>query len=222
VAVAVMRCLEKNPADRWQSAEEMLHQLEAVPTTPSGGMTPTHTRPVKATGVRRAVRGRWWLPAGAAALVSLAATGVFFVVGGAGAPGMNRVAVLPIQDISGQDAVFVDAMHDQLIVALGQAGGLTVTPRSAMLTYRAEPKPMSEVARTLNVGAILEGTVFRTGDRMRINVQLVEPHSIAQLWGHSYEIDARDVLGAQDSVVRQIVAGVREVVVAPTHPTPSP
>jgi len=222
VAVAVMRCLEKNPADRWQSAEEMLHQLEAVPTTPSGGMTPTHTRPVKATGVRRAMRGRWWLPAGAAALLALAATGVFFVVGGAGAPGMNRVAVLPIQDISGQDAVFVDAMHDQLIVALGQAGGLTVTPRSAMLTYRAEPKPMSEVAHTLNVGAILEGTVFRTGDRMRINVQLVEPHSIAQLWGHSYEIDARDVLGAQDSVVRQIVAGVREVVVAPAHPTPSP
>jgi TolB-like protein len=147
--------------------------------------------------------------------------GGWLIVGRETAPGTDRLAVLPIQDISGSDAVFVDAMHDQLIVALGQAGGLSVAPRSAMVIYRTEPKPMIEVAETLRVGAILEGTVFRTGDRMRINVQLVEPRSIRQLWSHSYEIDVRDVLGAQDSVVRQIAAGIREVVTAPASSTQS-
>ena len=113
-------------------------------------------------------------------------------------------------------------MHDQLIISLGQAGGLTVAPRSAMMIYKTQPKPMAEIARDLKVGAILEGTVFRTGDRMRINVQLTEPRSIRQLWSHSYEINVRDVLSAQDSVVRQIAAGIRQVVTAPASSTPSP
>jgi adenylate cyclase len=81
---------------------------------------------------------------------------------------------------------------------------------------------MAEIARDLKVGSILEGTVFRTGDRMRINVQLTEPRSIRQLWSHSYEINVRDVLGAQDSVVRQIAAGIRQIVTAPASSTPSP
>jgi TolB-like protein len=122
------------------------------------------------------------------------------------------MAVLPIQDISGSDEQFVDAMHDQLNVALGQTAGLSVVARSAMLGYKTAPKPMAEIAATLNIGAILEGTVFRTGDRMRINVQLVEPRSVQQLWSNSYEIDVRNVLGAQDSVVRLIAAGVRSAV----------
>ena len=65
-------------------------------------------------------------------------------------------------------------------------------------------------------------TVFRTGERMRINVQLTEPRSVRQLWSHSYEINVRDVLGAQDSVVRLIAAGIRQAVIAPTSATPSP
>jgi serine/threonine-protein kinase len=217
----LLRCLEKDPADRWQSAEEVLQALETM-ATPSGGITPTSTRPVKTIDARRsAPRRRWAMVAAAAALVALAGTGIFLVAGGETAIAPSRVAVLPIQDISGSDGRFVDAMHDQLIIALGQAGGLTVTPRSAMMIYRSEPKPMNDVARELKVGSILEGTVFRTGDRMRINVQLTEPRMAQQLWSHSYEVNVQDVLGAQDSVVRQIAAGVRQVV-ASAPPTPSP
>ena len=217
----LMRCLEKNPADRWQSAEDVLHALEVM-ATPSGGITPTNTRPVKATDARRPAASRRWLVGAVAGAVVLAAAGGIAVAArGDGSVAPNHIAVLPIQDISGSDGQFVDAMHDQLIISLGQAGGLTVAPRSAMLIYKTQPQPMTVVARDLKVGAILEGTVFRTGDRMRINVQLTEPRSVRQLWSHSYEINVRDVLGAQDSVVRQIAAGIRQAVTTPASPTPS-
>ena len=91
-----------------------------------------------------------------------------------------------------------------------------------MMIYKTQPKPLADVARDLKVGAILEGTVFRTGDRMRINAQLTEPRSIRQLWSHSYEINVRDVLASQDSVVRQIAAGIRQVVITAAPSTPSP
>jgi adenylate cyclase len=156
------------------------------------------------------------LMAAAAMLVLLAAAiGGWFALRGENAPGTDRIAVLPITDISGSDAQFVEAMHDQLITALGQTAGISASPRSATVGYRTAPKPMGEVAQELGVGAVLEGTVFRTGDRMRINVQLVDPRSIRQLWSQSYEIDVQDVLASQDAVVRQIADGVRQIVAAP-------
>jgi serine/threonine-protein kinase len=217
LADLVRRCLEKQPADRWQSAEDILRELQAI-STPSGGITPTTTRPVKVTDAKLAspaVSRRTMLAGVAAATIAIAAYGGWRVLG-ARTPGPDHMAIMPIQDLSGADQVFVDAMHDQLIVALGQVPGASVSPRSAVMQYRSEPKPMRDVAAELGVGAILESTVFRAGDRMRINVQLVEPQSIRQLWSNSYEIDVSDVFAAQDSVVRQIAAGIQGAVITPT------
>jgi TolB-like protein len=217
LAELVKRCLEKQPADRWQSAEEILRELEAI-ATPSGGITPTTTRPVKVTDAKLAspaVSRRTMLVGVAAAAVAIAAYGGWRVLG-ARTPGPDHMAVMPIQDLSGADQVFVDAMHDQLIVALGQVPGASVSPRSAVMQYRSEPRPMREVAAELGVGAILESTVFRAGDRMRITVQLVEPQTIRQIWSNSYEIDVRDDFAAQDSVVRQIASGIQGAVITPT------
>lgn len=216
------RCLAKQAADRIQTAEEVHHQLEGVVTL-SGGITPTTTRPIRAieAPVPQPKGGRRMLVAGVAvALMAALGLGASQLLGAGALPGPERMAVLPIQDISGADAQFVDAMHDQLNVALGQTAGLSVVARSAMLGYKDAPKPMAEIAATLSIGAILEGTVFRTGDRMRINVQLVEPRSVKQIWSNSYEIDVRDVLSAQDSVVRQIAAGVRQAVLPGDTPSP--
>jgi serine/threonine-protein kinase len=151
----------------------------------------------------------------AVVVIAVAAFGAWKVLAG-GPPGPDHMAVMPIQDLSGKDGVFVDAMQDQLITALGQVPGARVSPRSAVVRYRSEPEPAEKVARDLGVGGIVESTVFRAGDRMRINVQLVDPHSIRQLWSQSYELDVSDVLAAQDSVVRQIVAGISKAVIPST------
>jgi serine/threonine protein kinase len=210
----IMRCLQKEKADRWQTAEEMLPFLETA-ATPSGGMTPTDTRPIKATLVGKRRSRRMLIGSVAAALVAVTGIGGWLTLSGGTTPGPNRIAVLPITDASGSDGDLVGAMHNQLIVALGQLPGVTVAPSSAMATYRTQPKPAAVIAEELHVGAILEGNVFRAGQRMRITLQLTNPRTIEQIWSQSFDIDlSGDLFDAIDGVVPQIADGIREAIAA--------
>lgn len=202
----IMKCLAKNAADRWQTAEELLPLLEQA-ATPSGGMTPTATRPVAAvaprsSGVRR-------LAAGAAAVLLLAALGfgawAFLGGSGSGSDRIERLAVLPIEDISGNDKDFVGSMHDALINALGQHESITVVSRVAVLKLtRESSRSVRELASELGVDAVIEGTAFRSGNKVRINVQMVDPVTSRHLWTQSYERTMSDVLAVQADVVTAI------------------
>ena len=198
---------------RWQSADEMLPILEGA-VTPSGGLTPTSTRPYRTTTAPPKPRPRkWMVGAAAGALVALAGFGAWRVLGADSVPGPERMAVLPITDVSGSDGQLVTAMHNQLIVSLGQIQGVTVAPGSAMEVYRTAPKPAAEMAQELHVGALLEGNVFRAGQRLRITLQLTNPHTIAQIWSKSFDIDLKDDLfDAIDKVIPQITDGIRQAV----------
>ena len=210
LADALVRCLAKDPKDRWQSAEDLLQQLELVGMTPSGGVTPTDTRPIKATPAKRPVSRRSWI-AGIVAAVVVVGGGVGSWLRGVGRGedgGIQRIAVLPIEDISGQDAVFVDALHAALTSALSGFGDVGVAPRSTMMLYKANPKPNKEIASELGLDAVLETTVFRAGEVMRINVQFVDPRTTRSLWSDTYERDVSDVLAAQNDIVARIAAGV--------------
>jgi len=215
----ITRCLQKEKADRWQTAEEMLPLLESA-ATPSGGMTPTDTRPIKATPPASRRSRRFVIGSVAAAVVVVSGVGGWLALGGDRAPGPERMAVLPISDRSGSDGELVQALYTQLVVSLGQIPGVTVAPSSAMEIYRTQPKPAADIARELNVGAILEGNVFRAGQRMRITLQLTNPHTIEQIWSQSFDIDlSGDLFDAIDGVVPQIVEGIRKAVV-PAGPSP--
>ena len=203
LADLVMRCLAKDPKDRPGSAEEMLHVLEGL-NTPSGGVTPTDTRPVNV--VRPMVTRRRWLIGGvAAALIGVVGFGGWRALRGAGGPApIERIAVMPIQDLSGSDQVFVDAMHDALISDLGRAGEVGIVSRTAVLRYRDATGTTREIARELGVQALVEATVFRAGDRMRITVQMVEPATARHLWSQTYERSVNDVLAVQDEIADSI------------------
>jgi serine/threonine-protein kinase len=213
----VMRCLQKEKAARWQTAEEMLPLLESA-GTPSGGMTPTDTRPIKATlPQKRTTSRRTFVGAIAAIAIAVAGVGGGVALFGDDAPGPERMAVLPISDVSGSDSDLVEVMHNQLTVSLGQIPGVTVAPPSAMEIYKTQPKPAAEMAEELNVGAILEGNVFRAGDRMRVTLQLTDPRSIRQIWSESFDLDlSGDLFDAIDGVIPQIVAGIRQAIAPST------
>jgi serine/threonine-protein kinase len=217
LADLIMRCLAKDKAARWQSAEEMLPVLEGA-VTPSGGLTPTATRPIRVAraGAPPSSR-RWVIGAVAAAVVALAGFGAWRALGADSVPGPNRMAVLPITDVSGADGALITAMHNQLIVALGQVPGITVAPSSAVEPYKTAPKPAADVAQELRVGAILEGNVFRAGQRLRITLQLTNPRTIEQIWSQSFDIDVtRDLFDAVDEVIPQITSGIRDAVAGAT------
>jgi eukaryotic-like serine/threonine-protein kinase len=204
----VMRCLEKEKDERYQTADEMLPALEVL-ATPSGGVTPTYTRPVRAT---RARPRRLRLVLAGVAVLALAALGGWFLYRGGGtAPGggkINQIAVLPIQDLSGKDQVFVDAMTDALISAIARKQVVGVVSRTAVMRYKGAPGTTEEIAKALHADAVIEATVFRDGERIRINAQMTEPTTLRYLWAQTYERDVKDVLDAQRELVDTIAAEV--------------
>ncbi|HEX9563746.1 MAG TPA: serine/threonine-protein kinase [Gemmatimonadaceae bacterium] len=203
----IMKCLAKRPADRWQSAGELLPYLDAA-ITPSSGLTPTNTRPVPAVQAPKAVPSRRMVVGAVAAVVLAgAAIGGWLTSGGgrrASPAAIEQIAILPLVDLSAaKDPIFASTLHDALISAVVRGGAVGVVSRTAVLRIGTDATS-EEIAHQLDVQAVMEGSIFRTGSVIRIIVQLVEPTTLRYLWTESYERDVSDVLGAQDSIVRAI------------------
>jgi TolB-like protein/Tfp pilus assembly protein PilF len=121
-------------------------------------------------------------------------------------PRIESLAVLPLENLIGDPAqdFFVDGMTDALVTRLAQIGALRVTSRTSAMRYKGTPKPLPEVARELKVDAIVEGTVTRSGDRVRITAQLVHGPTDQHLWAKHYERDLTDILLLQAEVAQAI------------------
>ena len=121
------------------------------------------------------------------------------------------LAVLPLENLSGDPAeeFFADGMTEALIGNLAQIGALRVISRTSVMRYKGTHATLQEVARALRVDAIVEGTVARAGDRVRISAQLIEAATDRHLWARSYEHDLDDVLALQGEVARAIAEEIR-------------
>jgi TolB-like protein len=124
---------------------------------------------------------------------------------------IRSVAVLPLESLSGDASqdYFADGMTDELITDLGQISALRVISRTSVMTYKHVHKPLPEIARELDVDAVVEGTVLRSGERVRITAQLIRVPVERHIWAQSFEGDLRDTLVLQKSIARSIAEQVQ-------------
>ena len=124
---------------------------------------------------------------------------------------IRSLAVLPLESLSSDASqdYFADGMTDELITDLGQISALRVISRTSVMAYKHAHKPLSQIARELNVDAVVEGTVLRSGDRVRITAQLIDAAADAHLWSRSYEGEVRDTLALQSQVAGAIADQIR-------------
>ena len=119
--------------------------------------------------------------------------------------------MLPLESLSGDASqdYFADGMTDELITDLGQISALRVISRTSVMSYKRVRKPLPEIARELNVDGVVEGTVLRSGNQVRITAQLIKASDDKHLWSHSYEGDFGDTLALQNQVARSIAEAIR-------------
>jgi TolB-like protein/Tfp pilus assembly protein PilF len=128
---------------------------------------------------------------------------------------IRAIAVLPLTDLSGrsEDAYFTDGMTDELISALAKIRSWRVISRTSVLSYKGTAKPLHTIAQELGVDALVEGSVQRSNDRVRISVRLVRAdREEANLWSQEYDRDLRDVLDVQADVATAIAGQIRVTV----------
>ncbi len=207
----IMRCHEKKPEQRIQSARDLSFALRDL-LSDSG--------PSKPAGAHHGLRSRTMfgvqLAVGVVAIVALL---LALNVGGWRKPpisgpqvgAITSLAVLPLENISRdpEQEYFVDGMTEALISDLAKIGGLKVISRTSVMRYKATTKSLPEIARELNVDAVVEGSVLQVGDRVRITAQLIQAATDEHLWGESYDRDLRDVLRLQSEVARTIAQEVK-------------
>jgi TolB-like protein/DNA-binding winged helix-turn-helix (wHTH) protein len=166
-------------------------------------------------------RRSWWT----VALVSSSLVGLLLILGAAfnmhilrdrlagksASPQIRSIAVLPLENLSGDPAqeYFVDGMTDALITDLAQISSVRIISRTSSMQYKQTKKSLPEIARELNVDGIVEGTVQRSSDRVRITAQLIQGISDKHLWANSYERDMRDVFALERDVTEDIARQVR-------------
>ncbi|HEY6930826.1 MAG TPA: protein kinase [Thermoanaerobaculia bacterium] len=205
----VRRCLEKSPAARFQSADDLGFALtEAASVSTSAPMAAVPDG-------RRRFGSRLVLGVSLALLVvGLIALGVRDRFRSRTAGRIQSLAVLPLANFSRdpEQEYFADGMTEELITNLSQIRSLRVISRTSVMGYKDSKKSLPEIGRELKVDGVLEGSVERAGNRVRITAQLIEASTDRHLWAKSYERDLSDVLTLQSEVAQAVAHEVRAAV----------
>lgn len=200
----LLKCLEKDPENRYQSAKEILVDLRRLSLPPSATAV--------AFPPRRSRRRLW---AGIAAAALLLAIATYFVLPrlqqAAPAPQIRSLAVLPLSDLSAQagQEYFADGMTEALIAELAKIRGVKVISRTSVMQYKNARRALPQIARELGVDGVVEGSIVREGQRLRITVQLIHGPTDEHLWADSYERELSGVLALQGEMARAIAQQIQ-------------
>ena len=231
----ILKALEKDREERYQTARDMavdlrrlLREVDSGAITSTSGVIPAMTAssagfPAVAPAPTPTARRKYGIGAGVIVAAALAAA--FLLLRKPAPPAgpatsaarteVHSLAVLPLDNLSQDPAqeFFADGMTDELIARLSRISALRVISRTSAMRYKGSKKSLPEIAKELKVDAVVEGSVLRSGNRVRINARLIDS-SEQQRWTESYDRELRDVLSIQSDVASAIAREIR-VQVAP-------
>src|SRR5271165_5453788 len=206
----ILKCLQKEPAARYQTARELSADLRRA-QTPDADIT-TSRKPASA-------RTRWVPIASLIAILAVAAPIAFLKVRGWQArtkatsqiPSIRSLAVLPLENLSRdpEQEYFADGMTDELTTELAHISALRVVSRTSAMRYKRTTKTLPQIARELQVDGVIEGSVLRSDGSVRINTQLVQADPDRELWAHSYQRELKDVLQLQGELAHDIAEQIK-------------
>jgi serine/threonine protein kinase/Tfp pilus assembly protein PilF len=213
LAQAVMRCLAKEREERFQAAGELAAALKAAMQQSEQPSSSGATRREQ----RTFLSSRPVLIAASLAVLMIAAA-IYWKLpqrGVTDAP-INSLAVLPLVNMSGdpEQEYFADGMTEALISNLTQVRALRVTSRTSVMRFKRSEKSLQEIAQELKVDAVIEGSVRRAGDRVKITARLIRAANDELLWSDEYERELADVLKLQSEVARVVADKIRVQVTA--------
>ena len=203
---AVRRCLEKSTRERFQTAWDLASDLERLAEIkpPRMGARSYRSRLPVAVGLGLMVLIGWAAVSDVGGLRTRLLTRTH-------ASPIRSLAVLPLANFSHSpdQEYFADGMTEQLITSLAQIGALRVISRTSVMRFKGTTLPLPEIGRKLGVYAIVEGSVQRSGDRVRITAQLIRAANDEHMWAQTYERDLRDALALQAEVAGAIAREVQ-------------
>jgi serine/threonine protein kinase/predicted Zn-dependent protease len=213
----VTKALAKDPDERYQTADEILSELKSVKRQLELGADLKQYKEHSSTptGVD-ATRSRAIVFAALAMLVAIAVvSAVWFArkwrTPTPAATTIKSLAVLPMVNISGDQSqdYFAEGMTETLIAGLAKVAALRVTSRTSVVQFKDSQKPLKEIARQLNVDAVVEGSVQRVGEKITVAVRLIDASTEEHLWTGKYDRDLRDVLTVQNEVATAITQAIQ-------------
>jgi eukaryotic-like serine/threonine-protein kinase len=206
IAGVLQRALAKNPADRFSPVAQFADALRTGHAT----VAPTTVQPAT-TGFR--ILRRSTVVGVTLAIVAVTVAAVIFArrqPAGSASVAAHSVAVLPFVDLSGGAAEYLaDGMAETLINALSSVPGLSVAARTSAFSFKGKNEDVRTIGQALGVSAVLEGSIQRSGDQLRVTAQLINAKDGFHLWSQNFDRKAVDVFAVQDEVARAVVSALQ-------------